>query len=301
MNSIRAFVKRHPVLIFVALTFLISWGAILLVIGTGAVPLNAAHVATLITLGYPAMLAGPTVAGLLLTGLMYGKAGFRDLLSRLVRWRVGIRWYAVALLTAPLTMLAVLLALSLFSPTFRPLLFVVKDPMSLVVFSVVVGMWVGVFEEIGWMGFAAATLLGRGHGVLGTGLIVGFLYAAWNLLIVYLAEVSDPTPGTLPLALFVAATIFTWQPAYRLLMVWVYNRTNSSLLVAILMSAILVLAWNSLRNPSTLNQSTLVVFYLILTAVWYAIVAVVAVANRGNLSRRATAEPTSVVRKGLAA
>lgn len=300
MTSIRAFVKRHPVLTFIALTFVISWGAILLVIGTGAVPLNPAHVGTLITLGYPAMLAGPTVAGLLLTGLMYGKAGFRDLLSRLVRWRVGIHWYAVALLTAPLTMLGVLLALSLASPTFRPLLFVVKDPLNLLMFSVIVGIWVGVFEDIGWMGFAAATLLGRGHGVLGTGLIVGFLYAAWNLLIVYLTEVSDPTPGTLPLGIFLAATLLTWQPAYRLLMVWVYNRSNSSLLLAILMSAILVLAWNSLRNPSTLNQSTLVVFYLILTAVWYAIVAVVAVLNRGNLSRHATTEPTSVVRKGLA-
>lgn len=300
MTSIRSFVKRHPVLSFVALTFVISWGAILLVVGTGAVALNAEHVVTLITLGYPAMLAGPTLAGLLLTGLTSGKRGFRDLLSRLMRWRVGIHWYAVALLTAPLTMLAVLLALSFASPVFRPLLFLVKDPFSLLLFSVIVGIWVGFFEEIGWMGFAATTLLGRGYGVLATGLIVGFLYAAWDLLIVYLAEVSDPTPGTLPLAIFLAATVFTWQPAYRLLMVWVYQRTNSSLLIAMLMSGILVAAWNSLRNPSTLNQSTIVAFYFVLAAVWCAIAAVVAVANRGNLSRPGTKEPTRIMREGLA-
>ena len=164
MTSIRALVKQHPVLSFVALTFVISWGAILLVVGTGAVPLNAAHVVTVITLGYPAMLAAPTLTGLLMTGLMYGKAGFRDLLSRLLRWRVGIRWYAVALLTAPLTMLALLLALSSASPVFRPLLFVVKDPVNLLLFSLIVGIWVGFFEEIGWIGFAAATLSDAGMG-----------------------------------------------------------------------------------------------------------------------------------------
>ena len=37
-----------------------------------------------------------------MTGLVYGRAGLRDLLTRMTRWRVGARWYAVALLTAPL-------------------------------------------------------------------------------------------------------------------------------------------------------------------------------------------------------
>ena len=110
----------------------------------------------------------------------------------------------------------------------------------------------------------------------------------------YLTEMSDPTPGTLPLIIFLAATVFTWQPAYRLLMVWVYHRTKSSLLVAMLMSAILVVAWNSLRNPSTLNQSGYVAFYFILTAVWCAIGAVVVVANRGKLARQQTTEPTKM-------
>ena len=45
--------------------------------------------------GGPLALLGPSVAGLLLTGLIYGKAGFRELLSRLLRWRVGGRWYGL--------------------------------------------------------------------------------------------------------------------------------------------------------------------------------------------------------------
>ena len=286
MTTIRAFIKSHPLLSYVALTFAISWGEILLVIGPGGVPLNPEHARTLITLGYPAMLAGPTLAGIVLTGLAYGKAGLRDLLSRLLRWRVGVRWYAVALLTAPLTMLAVLLALSLVSPAFRPLLFVTDEPLGLLGFSVVVGLWVGIFEELGWTGFAVPALLGRRYGVLGTGLIVGFLYAAWSFLIVYLMEVSDPTPGTLPMAIFLVGTLFTWLPAYRILMVWVYERTDGSLLLAMLMSASWVVAWNSLRNPMLLTQANIVAFYLAMSVVWYAIVAVVALVNHGHLTRQ---------------
>jgi hypothetical protein len=48
-----------------------------------------------------AMLAGPAVSGLVMTGFVSGWADLRDLLARLVRWRVGARWCAVALLTAP--------------------------------------------------------------------------------------------------------------------------------------------------------------------------------------------------------
>ena len=240
---------------------------------------------TIITLGYPAMLAAPTLAAILLTGLAYGEAGFRELLSRLLRWRVGIRWYALALLIAPLTMLAVLLTLSLVSPAFRPLLFVEEDPFGRLLFSVVVGLWVGIFEELGWMGFAVPTLLGRRSGVLGTGLIVGFLYAAWSFLIVYLSQASDPTPGTLPMVIFLAVSLFTWLPAYRVLMVWVYERTNGSLLVVMLMSASFVVAWNSLNNALAQTLTTLTAFYLVLTVVWCAIVAVVALAQGGHLTR----------------
>jgi hypothetical protein len=38
----------------------------------------------------------PTVAGLLMTRLIDGKAGYRALLARLLRWRVGLRSYAMA-------------------------------------------------------------------------------------------------------------------------------------------------------------------------------------------------------------
>ena len=40
---------------------------------------------------------GPFLAALIMTALTGGKARLKTLLSRMVRWCVGLRWYAAAL------------------------------------------------------------------------------------------------------------------------------------------------------------------------------------------------------------
>ena len=179
------------------------------------------------------MLAGPSVAGLLLTGLVDGRAGFRELLSRLLRWRVGARWYAVALLTAPLLMTAIPFALSLISPVFLPGIVTTDDKASLLLVGIVAGLLVGFFEELGWTGFAVPRLRLR-YGVLATGLIVGLLWGAWHFLVT--SGSSGSSSGALSLALSCPCSSSPVLPAYRVLMVWVYDRTES-LLVAMLMHA----------------------------------------------------------------
>ena len=121
MKTVRAFVKRHPVLSFYALVFAISWGGLLLVVGgPDGISATPEQVERLLLPALLATFAGPSIAGIVLTGLVHGRAGLRDLLARMTRWRVGVRWYAVALLTAPLFVTATLLALSLSSPSSSP-------------------------------------------------------------------------------------------------------------------------------------------------------------------------------------
>jgi hypothetical protein len=134
MTAIRAFIKSHALLSYFTLTFAISWGGILMLVGfgTGETSGTTWQSDPLLPFMGVAMLAGPSVAGILLTGLVYGRAGFRELLSRLLRWRVGARWYAIALLTAPLLFMAVSLALSLSSPEFLPVIFTSDEKADLV-------------------------------------------------------------------------------------------------------------------------------------------------------------------------
>jgi membrane protease YdiL (CAAX protease family) len=273
MTTIKAFIKRHPVLTYFALTFAISWGAILIVVGPGGIPVTTEQ---LEMLGL-AMLLGPSAAGILLTGLASGRVGLRELLSRLLRWRVGARWYAVALLTAPLSTAAVLLALSLLSPEFLPVIFTSDDKATLLLTGIAAGLMVGFFEELGWTGFAVPRLRLR-YGVLTTGLIVGLLWGAWHFILFW---ESGSLSGALSLALLLGR-LFSWLPAYRVLMVWVYDRTGS-LLVAMLMHVSLVASTVIVEPP--LTGGALLTYILVRAAVLWVVVAAVAVANGGQLER----------------
>ena len=117
--TIEAAIKRHAVLIYFVLVFLLSGGSILLIVGPEGFPLKAEEFASFGLSLYAAILAGPCVAGVLMTAIVDGRPGLRHLFARLRRWRIGWTWYAIALLPA-LLMTATALLLSLVSPDFRP-------------------------------------------------------------------------------------------------------------------------------------------------------------------------------------
>src|SRR5215213_11766781 len=289
MKAIKALVKSHPVVSYFALVFAISWGGVLTVVGVGpgGFPGTKEQSEMLFPFVYLAMLVGPSVTGIVLTGLLYGRSGLRELLSRLLKWRVGARWQAVAILTAPLLYIAVLLVLALASPVFLPSIFVSDEKPTLLLFGIAVGLGAGFFEELGWTGFAVPTLLRLRHGVLGTGLIVGLLWGAWHLL--QISWVSGSYSAALPLALFLPQYIFSavaQLTAFRVLMVWVYDRTNGSLLVATLMHASLTASTVFTFTPVATGV-TFLTYILVLAAALWVVVGAVAVAQGGHhLSRQ---------------
>ncbi len=292
MTTINAFIKRHPVLTYFALAFAISWGGVLLVIGgPGAIPGTEKQVETLFPFVMLAWFAGPSVAGILLTGLVDGRAGFRNLLHGMTRWRVGARWYAVALLTAPLFYTAVLFALSLTSPEFLPGILTTSDKASLLLFGIAYGLiGGGLLEELGWTGFAVPRLRLR-YGVLVTGLIVGVLWGALHFSVIF--WLSRSTIGGLPLALFLTVRGFDLLvgglPAFRVLMVWVYDRTGS-LLVAMLMHASLS-ASMLILGPPAISGVPFLTYCLVSSVAMWVVVAAVAVVNRWQLSRQPLSGP----------
>src|ERR671911_144796 len=277
MTNIGTFIKRHPLLSFYALAFAITWGGLIMVVGGPSQILGSPELlGTRFALVMLAWLAGPSVASLLMTGIVYGRAGFRDLLSRMTRWRVGARWYAVALLSAPLLVTAVLFALSLSSPEYLPTILTTTDKGALLLQGIVGTFVGGIFEELGWTGFATHTLLGRmRHGVLSTGLIVGVLWGVVHLPVYYWPASGDLS-GALLVAV-VAANVLAWFPPYRVLMVWVYGRTGESLLLAMLMHGS---ATGSLVILASLAPGwPLFIFTLLFGAVLWVAVGAVALAN----------------------
>jgi uncharacterized protein len=232
MTTIQALIGKRLILTYLALTFGISWGGFVLVMGPAGFPASKGRFEALFPLACLAMLAGPSLSGILLTAIVDGKAGLRELLSRLLRRRVACRWYAIALLTAPLLMSAILLTLSLFSPGFLPGIFATGAKGSLMAFGLAVGFAAGIFEELGWTGFAIPRLRKR-FGVWATGLIMGLIWAVWHELAAFWA--SGTSSGSPSLAGFLLDPILLLV-VFRILMVWVYDHTES-LFVAMLMHA----------------------------------------------------------------
>jgi uncharacterized protein len=280
---IHDFLKRRPLIVYFALVFAISWGGALLAIGgaggmAGTTPASDPRFVYALI----AMLAGPSVAGLALTAGVRGRAGLRDLRARLLRWRVGMAWYAVALLTAPVLMAATLLALSSTSEAFLPGILTTDDRAALLLISVGVGVSAGLVEELGWTGFAIPTMLRR-RDVLTAGLVVGVLWSAWHLLPnVWAAEAAAGELTAQVYALSIAVGVFVgYLTGFRVLMVWVYQRTRS-LLLAMLMHASLTTSLLSL-NPLGISGRNLVIYSFSLAAAIWVVVGVVAVSMRRGL------------------
>ena len=284
MACIKETIGRHSVPIYFVLAFAITWSGLLATGGLSGLSAATWQTDPLLPLMVVAMLAGPSAAGLLLMGVVSGRAGFSELLSRLLRWRVAPRWYAFALLTAPAVFTVVHMSLSLVSPDFRPTVITMSDPASLLWSSIGGALAVGFFEELGWTGFATPRLRRR-YSAIVTALIVGVPWGGWHLLTndVWIATTYR---GDLPVATFVILNgiglVVGQLPAYRVLMVWVYDRTGS-LLIAMLMHASLS-ACTFILGPEKLTGAALIAYGFALTVTWWTVVAAVAVVMRYRAS-----------------
>jgi len=267
MTSNRDLLIKNGLVLFFLLAFVISWGAIFLLAGPSGFPITEDQAQIM----GMAILLGPTMASIILIALS-GRSGFQTLFSRLFKWRVREYWYAYALLIAPLSTAVILVLFSLFSYEFQPNILISSDKTSLIISAIFAGLIVGIFEELGWTGFAVPKLL-KMHSILGTGLIIGIIWGAWHFPLFW--EVNSFT-ASLPFVLLVAR-LFSWLPPYRTIMVWIYKNTES-LFVIILMHASLV-ATLMVLDP-VIKGVNLIIFILARAVLLWAIAAIIVARDR---------------------
>ncbi len=276
MSITQAFIKRHALVIYYVMTFIISFSGFILVVGPGSFPGTSEQVNTLLPPAVMAMLIGPSFSGLLLTGLIDGRVGLRRIFSSLGNWRAGAGWYALALLLAPVLAMAVNLVLSQDSAVFT------ADNPALVVLVGVAAGFSTILEEIGWTGFVVPRLRLR-YTVLTTGLIVGVPWAAWHLM--QILFMCGTFAADVPLPLFVTLYILAsvaGLTAYRILLVWVYDQT-ASLLVTTLMHASYTACTTMIFATSATGAAFLASLWVMAAMIW-AVVAIVGVYNRWKIT-----------------
>lgn len=236
--------RRFPVASYFILAFLISWGGSFAIGGPKFLRGELLAFEDSMRMA-PLQLAGPFVAGLVMTYLIDGPTGLRELFSRMLRWRVGLGWYAAALLTFPTLIGGVLWSLSvLVSPDFAP---------GFIAFGIVAGLLAGFIEETGWMGFAYPRMEAR-LGTWRATIYLALLHGLWHALAGYLGE--GPAYGVYWLPRFVALWLVA-MTAMRVLLVWIYRNTGSLLLAQLThasSSGFLVILGPSMISP---RQETL--------------------------------------------
>jgi len=216
-----AFVKKYPAISMFVLAFVIGIGITVLVLN-GILPESLFLLAA----------ASASVTGLILTGIVAGKAGFRDLFRRFLIWRVGGRWWAYALF---MVLGVVILGMVINAVFGLDPLDLSGIPQGLLMVVPIMTMTVitgGLNEELGWRGFLLPRIQGR-YNALVAGLIVGVFHGFWHIPLFFIDGLSPYQElvgymGVVPAILGYALVYVTpWSILYTCLL----NNTKGSLLM----------------------------------------------------------------------
>ena len=103
---------------------------------------------------------GPLIAAIVMSGIVAGRPGVKSLFRRMVQWRVGLLWYAFALIGIPLLYIASIAAVPGALGSFKApeLSTVLTYPVFYIVLLAIGGP---LTEEPGWRGFALPRLQQR--------------------------------------------------------------------------------------------------------------------------------------------
>ena len=198
MNTILSFIKRHPIITFAVITYLLSWWS---------APFTDGRI-----IPY-----GPALAALIVLAITTGKQGLGALWRRIIRWRVAWYWYVIgpgiiAGYISGAFALNVLLGATVRNYPQTP-------AMGTIITLLLLG---GLWEEPGWSGYALPKLqerfANRTNGAVLAALAVGVMRAIWHIpLFIY---------GHIPWFDVVVS-----EMAMQLIIAWLFNRSGGSVLV----------------------------------------------------------------------
>ncbi len=220
---------RNLILFFVA-TFIWTWAFYAPIVISGSSPYTMPWAVLLILGG-----AGPSIVGVAMVFLTYDKAQRRDYWRRISSLRrIGPVWWAVIFLIFPLVFAASMgvdMATGGALPGMDQLKSLIAAPgmIPLAAFlSFMSGPW---SEEFGWRGFALDPLLKRFGAVSGS-IVLGIIWAVWHFPLFLMPATWH---GKMGFQLAGFWTFIVFSVGLSLIMTWVYQNTDRSILAGMLL------------------------------------------------------------------
>jgi membrane protease YdiL (CAAX protease family) len=263
-------IRAHPIAAYFILAYGVSW--LLLALLYGLLRLPAALVILLQT-------AGPTVAAIVVVGALGGRPAIGELVSRVRIWRVGRRWYVLAVVGLPVACIAASLVVPGGADAFGAVS-LGQIPVMFLVYLFVGWLSGPLFEEPGWRGFALPRMQTE-MGPLAATLVLGVLWAAWHVPQFLIPEWADQNGGSdaTTVVLFLVMVV-----AIAPLLTWVFNHTKGSLLLAMLTHSSINASLSMLPTGSTP--------ILVVGVITFGVIALVLIAvTRGRLGLQPDSAP----------
>jgi len=233
-------VKRHPVVFFLLLAFPLSWYPWILALihgkQSGPNPL------------------GPLIAAIIVFAFTAGWSGVKSLLARIIRWRVGIQWYAIVFLMPSIAVIAAAFITDLISAPQHNSSRLVgwRDVVDRFIFIL---LFIGLGEEPGWRGFLLEKLQEK-RSAIQSSLIIIPIWAIWHIPL-FGSEIGIPLLAPFLIGLSSATILSTW----------IYNRTNGSVLLLMLFHATVNTIGAGLVFP-LFQGSALITLWWVYAVIW---------------------------------
>lgn len=232
MSKLKEQMKQHPVMSFFIVSYLFSW--IFWVPAILYIRINLGDQETPSWLMIPNLIGtwGPFVSAVIMARIINGKGGIKSLLAKFNSFKVGVKWYILTILIAPVGMFAAIGVYTLFHDGVGAIdhsqwIFVLLGPIPALLFG-------PLGEELGWRGFALPNLQKK-YTALTASIIIGVVWALWHLP-AYWAPSGTAISGY-DVTLFNVVWYIVFTIGLSILHTWLNNNTKSSLFIAVLFHA----------------------------------------------------------------
>lgn len=235
MAKAKRLLNVHALLIFFVLAYFLSWLWVIPLAITGHTVLQGHIWPT----HFPGLLA-PMIAAFIVTAWTEGRLGVRDLISRMGRWKIGWKWWVVAI--SPILFLLIALVVTRITGGIIPrasdfaLFSGLPSGVGLVGVALLILLIDGYGEETGWRGYALPQLQKRFSPLMST-LILAALWAGWHIPQFFALQSYKGFSGITLVGFIFGLT------CGAIVATWIYNRTGGSILA--------VVVWHGLFNVAS--------------------------------------------------